>query len=79
MQIKEYLKRKKFFWDQIADKKITRFSKFYKDTIIKTYKFLIPEENRILEIGSGNGDLLAALKPSHGVGIDVSENMVRLR
>ena len=78
MQIKEYLKRKKFFWDQIADKKITRFSKFYKDTIIKTYKFLIPEENRILEIGSGNGDLLAALKPSHGVGIDVSENMVRL-
>ena len=78
MQIKEYLKRKKFFWDEIADKKITRFSKFYKDTITKTYKFLIPEESRILEIGSGHGDLLAALKPSHGVGIDVSENMVRL-
>jgi len=78
MQIKEYLKRKKIFWDKIADKKITRFSKFYKDTITKTYKFLIPEESRILEIGSGHGDLLAALKPSHGVGIDVSENMVRL-
>jgi SAM-dependent methyltransferase len=32
----------------------------------------------VLELGSGNGDLLAALAPSDGVGIDVSAGMVEL-
>jgi hypothetical protein len=31
-----------------------------------------------LEIGSGNGDLLAALNPSFGLGVDISGQMVRL-
>ncbi len=39
-------------------------------------KFLVPEGLRVLEIGSGLGDLLAALKPSRGVGLDISEQMV---
>ena len=32
----------------------------------------------MLEIGSGNGDLLAAVEPERGLGIDVSEGMVEL-
>ena len=32
----------------------------------------------VLELGAGNGDLLAALEPSRGVGIDVSPGMVGL-
>jgi hypothetical protein len=32
----------------------------------------------VLEIGSGGGDLLAALRPSRGVGVDVSDGMVAL-
>jgi SAM-dependent methyltransferase len=39
-------------------------------------KFLIPEGSRILELGCGNGHLLAALKPSFGVGVDFSEGMI---
>lgn len=39
---------------------------------------LVPEAGRILDIGCGNGDLLASLKPRHGVGIDISEGMVSL-
>jgi SAM-dependent methyltransferase len=39
-------------------------------------KFLIPEGARVLELGCGTGDLLAALKPSHGVGVDFSGGMV---
>ena len=32
----------------------------------------------MLEIGSGNGDLLASLEPARGIGIDVSPGMVEL-
>src|SRR5438128_2323723 len=40
--------------------------------------FYILSGARVLEIGSGNGDLLAALKPADGLGIDISSEMVRL-
>ena len=33
-------------------------------------QFWIPQGQRLLELGCGRGDLLAALKPSYGVGID---------
>lgn len=36
----------------------------------------VPRGATVLEIGSGNGDLLAALEPSRGVGVDVSPRMV---
>ena len=39
-------------------------------------KFLIPEGARVLELGCGTGDLLTALKPSYGVGVDFSAGMV---
>jgi SAM-dependent methyltransferase len=45
---------------------------YYYKKIIATYRFLIPAGARIIEIGSGDGDLLAALEPSRGVGIDAS-------
>lgn len=35
--------------------------------------FLIPPGSRVLEIGCGLGDTLAALKPSYGVGVDFSD------
>lgn len=39
-------------------------------------RFLIPEGARVLEIGCGTGDTLAALKPSRGVGVDFSPSMI---
>jgi len=33
-------------------------------------QFLIPPGKRVLELGCGRGDLLAALQPSYGVGVD---------
>src|SRR6478672_9634772 len=36
----------------------------------KFMQFLIPPGKRVLELGCGQGDLLAALKPSYGVGVD---------
>ncbi|MBI4609934.1 MAG: glycosyltransferase [Candidatus Rokubacteria bacterium] len=40
--------------------------------------YYIPPGARVLEIGCGTGDLLAALSPSDGLGIDLSAEMVRL-
>jgi SAM-dependent methyltransferase len=39
-------------------------------------RFTIPEGRRVLELGCGTGALLAALKPTRGVGIDLSAGMV---
>jgi len=50
----------------------------YHRQLEQLYRFQVPEGARVLEIGSGSGDLLAALKPSRGVGIDVSPRMVAL-
>jgi SAM-dependent methyltransferase len=48
----------------------------YHDLIGKITRSLIPEGASVLEIGCGRGDLLAALRPSRGVGVDVSESEI---
>jgi SAM-dependent methyltransferase len=49
---------------------------FFHREDLRYLKFVIPEGLRVLELGCGNGHLLAALKPSHGVGVDFSEGMI---
>lgn len=48
----------------------------YHKAVASLGRFHVPPGMRVLEIGSGNGDLLAALEPSHGVGVDLSSRMV---
>lgn len=49
---------------------------YYQRCLIHIYRWLIPENQRVLEIGCGQGDLLAALNPREGVGVDFSSVMV---
>ncbi|MBF0504282.1 MAG: glycosyltransferase [Candidatus Omnitrophica bacterium] len=49
---------------------------YYYSLLEKQYRYFIPEGKRVLEIGCGTGDLLAALKPSWGVGVDISDGMI---
>jgi 2-polyprenyl-3-methyl-5-hydroxy-6-metoxy-1,4-benzoquinol methylase len=53
-----------------------RRASYYYDDQRRYLRFLVPEGLKVLEIGCGLGDQLAALKPRRGVGIDLSEAMV---
>jgi ubiquinone/menaquinone biosynthesis C-methylase UbiE len=50
----------------------------YHGALASLARFYIPAGSHVLEVGSGTGDLLAAIAPSRGVGIDISGEMVRL-
>ena len=45
---------------------------FFHGEDLRCLKFLIPEGARVLELGCSTGELLAALKPSFGLGVDFS-------
>ncbi len=65
-------------WDEVAQNRKSQYKagSFYQRRLAKTYRFLIPEGSRVIELGCGTGNLLASLKPSHGVGIDFSGQMI---
>jgi SAM-dependent methyltransferase len=46
------------------------FNASYRKDDRKFMQFLVPSGKRILELGCGRGELLAALQPSYGVGVD---------
>jgi 2-polyprenyl-3-methyl-5-hydroxy-6-metoxy-1,4-benzoquinol methylase len=49
---------------------------FYHHLLSNQFRFLVPEGARVMEIGCAEGDLLASLKPSFGVGVDFSSSML---
>jgi SAM-dependent methyltransferase len=51
-------------------------NRYYHAELATFVAFLVPEGSTVLEIGSGAGDLLASVRPRHGVGIDLSPGMV---
>ena len=48
----------------------------YHRRLLEVYKSVIAPGSRVLELGCGTGDLLAALEPSEGVGVDFSPAML---
>src|SRR4051812_26273734 len=54
----------------------TRFNVAYREDDQKFMRFLIPPGKRILELGCGSGELLAALQPSYGLGVDFGARTV---
>ena len=51
---------------------------YYYDDERRFMRFLVAEGKKVLELGCGNGQLLAALAPSVGVGVDISPEMIKL-
>ncbi|MGA7192565.1 MAG: glycosyltransferase [Anaerolineales bacterium] len=75
----QYQKSHIAHWDHIARKRDSwdGWGKFYHRRVQEIYRFLINPRQRVLEIGCGTGDLLAALQPARGVGVDFSTEMIQ--
>ncbi len=66
------------YWEQYLSQ-LSRWERtrgYYRRRLRELYRALIPRGVRVLELGSGTGDLLAAVEPSRGLGIDVCPAMV---
>jgi SAM-dependent methyltransferase len=61
----------------VRDRWIARNAAYY-ETLTNLVRFLSREGASVLEVGCGTGQLLAALKPSRGVGLDLSPRMVEV-
>ena len=68
------------FFDEFAteDARWRRRNSGYHAWITSLHRFQIPAGSRVLEIGCGSGELLAALSPAGGVGVDISPQMIAL-
>ena len=51
---------------------------YYNKLLIKYFSFLVKPGSSVLEIGCGLGDLLNGVKPRYAVGIDISEEMIKI-
>ncbi len=55
-----------------------RKNRYYYEEVERIVRFHVPRGASVLEIGCGTGDLLAALAPSRGVGVDLSTKAVEI-
>ena len=76
LEFDEYQKNRVDFWKYRTTHPINSWGGYYQQKIQAVYKHQIPAHASILEIGSGNGNLLASLNPSYGVGVDFCDEVV---
>ena len=75
---REYQLRRTQHWDEVADllEHWRGWGGAYHKRLKRVYAYLVPPNKRILELGCGEGHLLAALNPSTGFGVDLSSKML---
>ena len=68
------------FWNDTALEraKWKRRNRFYYQEQERYFSFIIPPQSNVLEVGCGTGELLNAVRPSYGIGIDISPNMIEI-
>jgi ubiquinone/menaquinone biosynthesis C-methylase UbiE len=66
------------FYNQRAALRPKESQRLYPRLLHRYYAFLIPPGQRVLEIGCGLGDLLHAVKPARGVGVDFGDAIIDL-
>jgi SAM-dependent methyltransferase len=64
------------FFDERAQYRERESGRFYHTLMKRFFRFFVPPQKRVLELGSDLGDLLSAVEPSEGTGVDFSPKMV---
>ena len=74
-----YQKTRVSHWDQVArDKDEWKGCRgYYHKRLQSVLQFVVSPGQRVMEIGCGQGNLLASLHPSYGVGVDFSSQMIK--
>lgn len=62
------------YWNSYADRPA---SAYYHRRLAEVCRFLVRPHSKVLELGCGGGDLLAALEPAVGVGVDFSPELLK--
>lgn len=75
----EYRTARIAHWDEVARKMDSwrGLGGAYHRRLADVIRLNVPRGQRVLEIGCAQGDLLASLEPSEGVGVDFSGEMIR--
>ncbi|MGA2171602.1 MAG: glycosyltransferase [Sedimentisphaerales bacterium] len=55
-----------------------RRNRYYYQWLDKIHRFVVRRGSRVLQVGCGCGDLLAAVQPAYGVGVDSDEKAIAL-
>ena len=67
----------KSFYDNSTEK--PNFAgRFYRKILAHYYNLILPANASVIEVGCGDGELLAMLKPKDRVGVDISGKQVAL-
>ena len=79
MKKQKYQEHRKSFWNEVAHHPSIhgKGSAGYHKRLIKIFQFHISKGQKVLEIGCGEGNLLATVNPSYGLGIDISPEMIQ--
>lgn len=77
---RDRLRSKVAVYDTLAEWRAERAAQhqYYSREVQRLVSSLVLPDSRVLEVGCGLGDLLASLRPAHGVGLDVSPRMIEL-
>ncbi|MCW5876533.1 MAG: glycosyltransferase [Anaerolineales bacterium] len=75
--MQSYTRKRTAHWNAVLAKgRVPSGSKYYQRLLQSYYAFQVPTGQRVLELGCGSGDLLAAVEPGFGVGLDFSGQAV---
>lgn len=75
---REFSRIRSAHWDEVAraGNPGRGWGGAYRSRLSEVYRFLIPPGSKVLELGCGQGDLLASVLPARGVGVDFSAAMI---
>lgn len=76
----EFLEERARYWNNYADtlERWELLRAAYRRRLAEIYRQIVPPGMRVLELGSATGDLLAAVEPAYGVGLDLSERLTSI-